>query len=109
MGRKLPPYFVKAQPGCPCDGCDQVKSTCRFCELCYDCCVCSPQYICPFCHGYETCVSRDSDIAKELEECRCEPCVGCGKHINRDDGNYLPDDYRPYCLKCYNETPISKR
>jgi hypothetical protein len=103
MGRKLPPYFLKADTDAPCQGCDKVRSTCRYCERCYDCCECSPRFICPYCHGYDITVQAGSDMARDLHPCQCEPCAGnCGKTIqDPDEGNYLEGNYEPYCDRCY--------
>jgi len=105
MPRKLPPYFLHADPDSPCDKCDKIKKTCKFCESCYDCCECSPYLICCYCHGYHIgVVQGGSDMAKALHECQCEPCPGCGKNMpDRDLGNYMPDDCRPWCDVCYHK------
>lgn len=106
--RKLPPYFLKADPEAPCQKCDKVRGTCKFCECCYDCCECCPRFICPYCHGRDTTVQEGSDMAKELELCECEPCKGgCGKiMMDRDQANYMlgPDGFvlpEPWCDKCF--------
>lgn len=108
MPRKLPPYFVKADRDSPCRECDKAKSTCKYCEKCYDCCTCSPTFICPHCYGYRTpAVSVGSEMTRDNHECQCEYCAGnCGKIImDRDEGNYLYKNdkivtYQPYCDKC---------
>jgi hypothetical protein len=112
MPRKLPPYFIKADPDSPCDKCEKVRGTCHFCERCYDCCECCPMYVCPYCHKAQIGAVQDgSDMVKELGGwCECEPCAGgCGKNImDRDLGNYREGRYEPWCDACFAREEAKK-
>ena len=99
MPKALPDRFLKADPDCPCDGCNKVRKTCRHCEKCKDCCNCP---ICPWCGGAEPLYSSPNFIKDVGEERHCEPCTGkgCRNRVDSWDPYGIDDNGDVWCDKC---------
>lgn len=97
MMKKIEDRFLKADRDCPCRDCEKVRKTCRHCEKCKECCDCP---ICPWCGGADSFFCSTDFIKDVGEECHCEPCKGCGKHIDAWDPYGVDDDQSVWCHKC---------